>query len=304
MKILFLGSSHFSVVVLEKMLAGGLNVVGVITQPDRPSGRGHKLTPTEVKTFALKHDIPVYTFEKVRKSINEIKQIDFDLSVVSSFGQILTQEFLDLKLCINVHPSLLPKYRGATPIQSAILNGDSKTGVTIMKVAKEVDSGDIILQHEVDYCGQDTLTLEKELGSIGGEMVCSCVKNIENKTITFTPQDNNKATLVKKITKEDCLLNPFEEDAVSLKRRVLALGYLGTFIQIHNQNLKVFLVEKTDEFSLDAGQILNNKKRFVIGTKNGAIEILSCLSPSGKVISGRDYLNGHNEILGKNIKEN
>lgn len=304
MKILFLGSSHFSVVVLEKMLAGGLNVVGVITQPDRPSGRGHKLTPTEVKTFALKHDIPVYTFEKVRKSINEIKQIDFDLSVVASFGQILTQEFLDLKLCINVHPSLLPKYRGATPIQSAILNGDNKTGVTIMKVAKEVDSGDIILQQEVDYCGQDTLTLEKELGTFGGEMVCNCVKSIENKTITFTPQDNNKATLVKKITKEDCLLNPFEEDAISLKRRVLALGYIGTFIQIHNQNLKVFLVEKTDEFSLNAGQILNNKKRFIIGTKNGAIEILSCLSPSGKVVSGRDYLNGHNEILGKSIKEN
>ena len=148
MKILFLGSSNFSKIVLERMLEEKLNVVGVITQPDKPSGRGHKLKPTEVKTFAFDKGIKVYTFDKIKNHIDEISKIDYDLAVVASFGQILPQTFLDLRLTINVHPSLLPKYRGATPIQSSILNGDKITGVTIMKVAKEVDSGDIILQKD------------------------------------------------------------------------------------------------------------------------------------------------------------
>ena len=147
MKILFLGSSRFSLIVLQKMLEEGIDVGTVITQPDRPSGRGHKLTPTEVKTFALERGIEVKTFDKLRLHMEEVKTIDYDLSVVASFGQILPNEFLEHRLCINVHPSLLPKYRGASPIQSAILNGDKQSGVTIMKVAQEVDAGDIILQN-------------------------------------------------------------------------------------------------------------------------------------------------------------
>ena len=175
MKVLFLGSSHFSKIVLEKMIEKGVNVVGVVTQPDRPAGRGHKLTPTEVKVYAQQEDIPVFTFEKIRLSMDEVKQIDYDISVVASFGQILPQEFLDHRMCINVHPSLLPLYRGASPIQSAILNGDEETGVTIMKVAMEVDAGDIILQERVAVNGESYYPLEERLAKLGGELVCQAV---------------------------------------------------------------------------------------------------------------------------------
>ena len=160
MKILFLGSSHFSKIVLEELIKKGVNISAVITQPDKPAGRGHKLTPTEVNIFAKENGIDVFTFPKVRDYIEEISKLNYDVALVASFGQILPQAFLDLKLTINVHPSLLPKYRGATPIQSAILNGDEITGVTIMKVAKEVDSGDIILQQQVQINSNLSLHLK------------------------------------------------------------------------------------------------------------------------------------------------
>ena len=198
MKVLFLGSSHFSKVVLEKLLEKGVNVVGVITQPDKPSGRGYKMSETEVKKYAKTIGINVYTFDKVRNYIEEIKAIDYDIALVASFGQILPEEFLNHRLTLNVHPSLLPKYRGATPLQTALLNGDKVTGVTIMKVAKEVDSGDILLQREFEIKDEYYLELEEKLALLGGEMASEALKLVESGKAIFTPQDNDKATFVKK----------------------------------------------------------------------------------------------------------
>lgn len=302
MKVLFLGSSHFSKIVLEKMLEKEIDVCAIITQPDRPSGRGHKLTPTEVKTFAIAKGIEVFTFEKVRKNIEEIKQIDYDIAVVASFGQILPQSFLDIKLTINVHPSLLPKYRGATPMQNAILNGDEKTGVTIMKVAKEVDSGDIILQKEVILNDEYYSELEEKLGVLGGEMISDVIEQIRNETIKFVPQDHEKAVLVQKFTKEDGYID-LNENSKNIVNKVRALSEeLGCFIKINGNNLKIGKVQDvTKDFEVEKGYILNNKKRFVVGCDGGAVEILTCQAPSGKMVAGRDYLNGHNEILGSFI---
>ena len=162
MKVLFLGSSQFSAVVLKKMLEEGVNVVGLITQPDRPCGRGHKLTPNNAKILAQANGIPCYCYDKMRNYQQEIEKIDFDISVVASFGQILPQWFLDFKLCIN---------------------GDEKTGVTIMKVAMEVDSGDIILQEEYQMNGEYYLQLEHNLALIGGQMATKAVKSYMDNTI-------------------------------------------------------------------------------------------------------------------------
>lgn len=302
MKILFLGSSRFSKIVLNKMLEQGLNVVGVITQPDRPSGRGHKLTPTEVKTFALEKGINVWAFDKVRLHMDEIKEIDYDISVVASFGQILPQEFLDFRPCINVHPSLLPKYRGASPIQNAILNGDSMGGVTIMKVAMEVDAGDIILQKEVPLNGEYYLELEEKYANIGGEMVAEVVEQYKQNSVKFTPQDHEKAILVQKFTKNDGKLD-FSKSAKEIVARVCALGEeLGCYFNVGEDIIKTDRVQDVSgEFEVNQGEILNNKKRFVIGCKNGAVEVLTCKAPSGKMVAGRDYLNGHNQILGEKV---
>lgn len=302
MKILFLGSSRFSNIVLGKMLEKTLNVVGVVTQPDKPSGRGHKILPTVVKTFALEKNIPVYSFDRIRNHIDEIKKIDYDLAVVASFGQILPEDFLNIKLTINVHPSLLPKYRGASPLQSAILNGDEFTGVTIMKVAKEVDSGDILLQRPVEINGEYFGELEEKLGLLGGEMVFDAVKKIEEGSITFTPQEHEKATFVQKFSKEDGRID-LKNDANKIVCQVRALAEeVGCIFSINEFDLKIGKVcDVSNEFKLEIGEILNNKKRFVVGCQNGAIEILSCQAPSGKMINGRDFLNGHNEILGQRI---
>ncbi len=303
MKILFLGSSRFSLIVLQKMLEEGIDVCTVITQPDRPSGRGHKLTPTEVKTFALERGIEVKTFDKLRLHMDEVKAIDFDLSVVASFGQILPNEFLEHRLCINVHPSLLPKYRGASPIQSAILNGDKQSGVSIMKVAQEVDAGDIILQKQVAVENEYYLQLEDKLAKLGGEMVAEVVKNYQKGQITFTPQQHEKAVKVGKFSKEDGLLD-FSLKADELVCKVRALSEeVGTYFVLNQLNIKVEKLENvSDEFQVEQGKVLNNKKHFVIGCKNGAVEIVGCKAPSGKSVSGRDFLNGHNDLLGKKVE--
>ncbi len=302
MKVLFLGSSRFSKIVLQKLFSNKINISAIITQPDKPSGRGHKLKSTEVKEFAIKNNIDVYTFDKVKLHIEEIKKIDYDVAVVASFGQILPQEFLDYKLAINVHPSLLPKYRGATPIQSALLNGDKITGVTIMKVAKEVDAGDIILQREYEICGEYYLELEEKLAIMGGEMTIEVLKAIENGSVKFTPQDNSKALLVQKINKEDGKLD-FSQSAEQIVNRVRALAEeVGCFIMLEDRTIKIYkVIDVSNKYSVEQNKVMVNKKNFIIGCKNGAIEVITCQSPSGKVVFGRDYINGHNDILGKTI---
>ena len=300
MKVLFLGSSRFSAIVLEKILSDGVNVSAIITQPDRPSGRGHKLTPTEVKVMAEKEGIACYTFDRLRNYQEEVEKIDYDVSVVASYGQILPNWFLDHKLCINVHPSLLPKYRGASPLQSAILNGDEVTGVTIMKVAPAVDSGDIILQEEFKMQGEYYSQLEEKLAVLGGEMVQKVLGQIQDETITFTPQEHDKATFVAKFEKQDGKLD-FSLSAKELENRVKALSEtVGTYIQLGEEQIKVVQAVVAGEDCLQ-GQIANNKKKFIIGAKEGALEILQCKAPSGKTVRGQDYLNGHNEILGAKV---
>lgn len=300
MKVLFLGSSRFSKIVLEKMLECGLNVIGVITQPDRPSGRGHKLTPTEVKTFAIEKGIDVFTFDKIRLHMDEVKNIDYDISVVASFGQILPLEFLEYRPCINVHPSLLPKYRGASPIQNTILNGDKVGGVSIMKVAMEVDAGDIILQKEMPIKNEYYLELEEKFALIGGEMVAEVIQQYKNKIVKFTPQNHKNAIKVEKFNKNDGKLD-FSLSASEIINRVRALGEeVGCYFEVNGEIIKTDKVQDVSaEFQVNPCEILNNKKRFVIGCKNGAVEILSCKAPSGKMVSGRDYINGHNNILGE-----
>lgn len=302
MKVLFLGSSHFSKIVLEKMIENGIDVSCVITQPDKPSGRGHKLTPTEVNLYARENGIEVKTFDKIRQHIDEIKEIDFDISVVASFGQILPNAFLDLKLCINVHPSLLPKYRGASPIQTTILNGDDETGVTIMKVAQAVDSGDIISQERISLNGEYYKELEEKLGQLGGDMICRVIDNYQNGKIEFTPQDDSQAILVQKFTKEDGKLD-FNNFAKDIVNRVKALSEtVGTYFYIDDMMIKVEKIcDVSEEYNAQQNVIFNNKKHFVVGCNGGAVEILSCLSPSGKIVSGRDFINGHNDILSKRV---
>ncbi len=295
MKILFLGTPHFSRLVLEKLCASKHEVVGVITQPDRPSGRGHKLVASEVKEFALLKNIPVYTFEKVNRSMDEVRAIDYDYALTASFGQILSQEFLSHRPCLNVHPSLLPKYRGATPIQSALLNGDTHTGVTIMKMVREVDAGDILLQRGYDILDDDTTdTLMEKLGVMGGEMSVEAFDFLESGKANFIPQDAGKATFVKMISKEDGKID-FNKSAKEIVNQFRAYGSKpGVYFMLGQDVIKVGgAKDVSDEFQGQEGKIISVKKRFIIGCKGGAVEILYAQAPSGKMLRGQDFLNGY-----------
>lgn len=293
MKVLFLGSSKFSKIVLEKLLNSSHSVCAVITQPPRPSGRGHAVCKTVVHEFAQENNIPVFAFEKLSKNLQTIKDIDYDIALVASFGQILSEEFLQHKLCINVHPSLLPKYRGATPIQSAILNGDKETGVTIMKVVKEVDAGDIILQEKIAL-GEDVMfsQLERALAILGGEMAVKAIDLAQSGRIKYTKQDGEKAVLVKQLKKQDAFLD-FSLSAMQVYNKFRALSEcLGTFISLNGQALKVFDLKIVD-FKGAPCQIIQNKKRFIIACNEGAIEILRLQSLTGKNVDAVSFLNGY-----------
>lgn len=303
MKILFLGTPLFAKLVLERLHLSRHEIVAVITQPDRPCGRGHKIKASEVKEYAIENNIPVYTFESVNRSMEEIKKFDYDYALTASFGQILSQEFLSYRPCLNVHPSLLPKYRGATPIQSALLNGDEVTGVTIMKMVREVDAGDILLQAQYKLQEEDTTDiLMEKLGALGGEMAVDAFDMIESGKAKFTPQDGSKAIFVKLITKEDGLLD-FSNNAEKLVNRVRALGGKpGCYFTLGEDTIKVSaLKDVSSEFAGKPNEIIAAKKRFVIGCQNGAVEVLSCQAPSGKMLLARDFLNGY-KVEGKEIK--
>lgn len=293
MKVLFLGSDLFSYNVFLQVLESKHSVCAVVTQPPRPSGRGNRLTKTIIHQFAEEKGIPVYAFERFRKNWDEVKKIDYDIALVASYGQILPDEFLLFRPCINVHPSLLPKYRGATPIQSALLSGDKVTGVTIMKVAKEVDAGDIILQREYKLKDTDTFaTLQIDLATMGGKMAVEAIDLFESGNVKFTPQDHSKATFVKKIEKNDGFLD-FSLPAAQLVNIYRALeGNVGCFFCLNGQKIKVFELAPVDNHGAP-GQILSSKKHLIIACKDGAIEIKRLLSPSGKSVDGAAFCNGY-----------
>ena len=207
MRILFMGTPDFAVASLRRLVADGHEVCGVFTQPDKPKNRGHKLVPTPVKEYALTQNIPVYQPEKLRDgtALELVKSLAPDLTVVAAYGRILPEDILEAPKygSINVHSSLLPKYRGAAPINWAILNGEETTGVTIMYMAKELDAGDIILQKATPIGpDEDAQALTARLAELGAEALSEAVAAIGAGTSTRTPQDEGHQTYASMLTKE------------------------------------------------------------------------------------------------------
>ena len=303
MKILFFGTPLFAEIVLKKLLEKH-EVVGIVCQPDKPANRGKKMQSPNIVNIAKSLNIPVYQFEKLKDHIEDFKKIKCDLFVTASYGKILPKEVLDLKMCINVHPSILPKYRGATPIQSALLNGDKVTGVTIMQTAVGMDDGDIILQKEVKIeKEEDYNSLMPRLAEIGGNLLLDAIEKIESGTAIFQKQDDSKATFVKLIKKEDGLLD-FNNTAESLVNKVRAyVEFPVAFFNIGDERIKVYKAEAVEGFeNLDIGEIYTSKKEFVVKAKDKGFKILKCQVSGGKVLDVKDFLNGH-KIEDKKVNE-
>lgn len=245
MKIIFMGTPDFSVPTLEALLASEHEVAAVVTQPDKPKGRGKEIHMSPVKECALKHNIPVYQPIRARDEafIEEMRALHPDTMVVIAFGQILPKSLLKLPKygCINIHASLLPKYRGAAPIQWAVINGDEETGITTMLMDVEMDTGDMLEKTVVRLNPDETGgSLFDRLSLLGGDLILSTLNKLEKGEITPQPQEHEKATYVKKISKSMGDID-WTMDAVSIERLVRGLNpWPSAFTRLNGKMLKIW----------------------------------------------------------------
>ena len=245
MKIVFMGTPDFAVGALEALVEAGHEVVAVVTQPDKPKGRGKEMQQTPVKVCALKHNIEVFQPVKVKtpEAVEVLRGYGADLFVVAAFGQILSKEILDMPKfgCVNIHASLLPKYRGAAPIQWAILDGEKETGVTIMQMNEGLDTGDMLTKVIVPIEDTDTgESLFDKLAEAGAKLLIDTIPQIEAGTVTAMPQDDTLSTYAKMIKKEMGLID-WKKEAVVLERLVRGMNsWPSAYTHFNGKTLKVW----------------------------------------------------------------
>lgn len=305
MKIVFAGTPEFATAALKNIIDGGYEVVGVITQTDKPQGRKGVLTPPPVKTLAIERGIPVLQPQKIRDSVDEVKALGGDILITCAYGQILTQEVLDsFKLGVwNIHAGLLPQYRGASPIQSCILAGERETGVCVMKTELGLDCGDILCMERTQINENETYgELSERLSVIGGALIIKALALLQTGEYTLTPQASEGVQVVKKIDKETAKID-FHKDGESIVNLVRAMNPAPVaFTEVNGLKINVYRAEKallTDEetiaaASAKAGEILSDKPKrgLLVKCKDGAIKLTQIQAAGGKTMSGGDFLNG------------
>ena len=311
LNVLFMGTPDFAKKSLEALYNAEYNIIGVVTNPDKPKGRGMKLIPSPVKEFAVDKNIPVYQPLKVRNNtefIEEIKTLNPDVICVVAYGKILPKEILDIpKLgCINVHGSLLPKYRGAAPIQWAVINGEKQTGITTMYMDIGMDTGDMILKENVDI-GEDETTGElwEKLASLGGKLLVDTLKLIETGKAPREKQSDD-FTMAPMLNKEMAEIN-WKKTALEIKNLVRGLNpIMGAYVYINDKKIKLWKVNivSFEEFSskynvdvenMEIGNILlaNDKQGLFLKAKDAVLEVIEMQAEGSKRMSARDYLRGN-----------
>ena len=303
MRILFFGSAPIGFPLLEALLESPEDeVVAVVTQPDRPVGRRLKLTACPVKSFAAEKGLTIFSPEKVgsSESLARLTKLDADLFVVIAYGQYIPQSILALPAhgSINLHPSLLPKYRGSSPIQWAIANGDTVTGATILYVSEKMDSGDIILQREVPICSEDNaVTLEPVLAQVGAELLMEAVDQIRRGTVMSTPQNDALASEVRKLVKEDGRMD-WTLPADVLNNRIRAfIAWPGCFCAapVRNGMLRIkILSARVEPGSGTPGELLEvSGDGPLVATGSGALRLMMVQPAGKKLMDGSAYLRGY-----------
>lgn len=325
MRILFMGTPDIARESLDNLYNAGFEICGVVTAPDRPAGRGMKLISSPVKEYAIEKNLKVFQPEKIvnnNEFKDEIRALNPDLVCVVAYGVILPKSFLKIpKLeCINLHPSMLPNYRGPAPIQWAILNGDKKTGVTIMYLNEKMDAGDIIAQKEVEIDEDETTgDLWNRLSSIGANLLLQVVKNIEAGKIERTLQPE-EFTLAPMLNKEMAKIDWQKQDASQIKNLVRGLNpIMGTYTFLNNKKVKFWKVQKLDEKEYleisqnfehlecenqNNGTVLfaNEKKGLFIKADNGIISVLEIQGENAKRMSIGDFLRGNSINIGEKFE--
>lgn len=302
MRILFMGTPDFAVESLKRLVEDGHEICGVFTQPDKPKNRGHKLTPSPVKEYALSQGLEVYQPLKMRdgEAFSVVEQLAPELIVVAAYGKILPEDILNFPKygSINVHSSLLPKYRGAAPINWAILDGEEETGVSIMYMVKELDAGDVILQKTTPIGPrEDALSLTTRLAELGAEALSETVAALRNGTAARTPQDGSKMTYASMLTKE---MSPVDwtrsAHAISCQIRGLIPWPCAATNVISGEPIKLYAAEETGaDTSAQPGTIVAAGKAGIdIACGDGKVLRLTELqAQGGKRMTAAAYLLGH-----------
>ncbi len=297
MKIVFFGTPDFAIPSLKILYESEHEVVAIVTAPDKPRGRGRTLSPTPIKQYGIDNEIKVLTPEKLKDAelVNELKLLQADLFVVVAF-RILPENIFTIpkKGSFNLHGSLLPKFRGAAPIQWAIINGEKETGLTTFFLEKKVDTGNIILKEKLNIEEADNLgTLHDKMSIVGAELVLKTVNLIDQNKVELTSQDDSVATPAPKITKEICKIN-WEKSAEETHNLIRGLSpYPGAFFINNEKTFKVFASEISSKSDLNSGKIHQSKNEIFIGSSTSALKILEIQPEGRKRMSAEDFLRGY-----------
>ncbi|MBR4277184.1 MAG: methionyl-tRNA formyltransferase [Lachnospiraceae bacterium] len=309
MKIVFMGTPDFAAGALKAIIEAGHEVTLVVTQPDRAKGRSDKLIPSPVKDVALEHNIPVFQPLKIKtpEAVAELRKYDADIFVVAAFGQIISQEILDMPRygCVNIHASLLPKYRGASPIQRVILDGEKKTGVTIMQMDAGIDTGDMLYKVETEISDEDTFeTLHDRLTGIGAEAIVEALPLIESGELVPEKQDDSQSCYAKLIKKEMGKID-FNKSAEEVSRLVRGMNpWPSAYTFLSGKQMKVWRVSvlpQTDDKTGKAvpGEIVElTKDGITVKCGEGSVKILELQLEGKKRMAAKDFLLGAKPEVG------
>ena len=287
MKVVFMGTPDFAVPCLEKLIEYGCDVVGVFTQPDKPVGRKRVITPPAVKVCAMNHGIEVYQPEKMRDGValEIIKNLSPDLIVVVAYGKILPKEILESAPhgCINIHGSLLPKLRGAAPIQWSVINGDEYSGVTSMQMNEGLDTGDMLVTRSVKIDFNETSgELYDRLSFIGAEVLEETLKKLEEGTLEAVPQNDDESTYAPMLSKEISNID-WNDTALAVYNKIRGLNPWPVAVTyIDGVKYKIFQAEYKENVNGRAGEIVENKKQLIVSCGDGNGISLKVIQPDGK----------------------
>lgn len=303
MKIVFMGTPDYAAGALDALVKAGHEIVLVVTQPDKPKGRSGQFTPPPVKEYALKKNLPVFQPERIKRpeAVEELKRYPAELFVVAAFGQILSQEILDMPKygCLNIHASLLPKYRGASPIQHVIIDGEEKTGITIMQMDAGIDTGDMLYKKEIPIGDEDTFeTLHDRLTALGGETITEALELLEQGKLTGEPQDDGRSCYAPLITKAMGKLD-FTKDAAALDRQIRGMTPWPSAYTFYNgKQLKIWKARpEKRQISAKPGEIVEVTKDCIRAAAGDGVLCIWELQ-----LEGKKRMSAHDFLLGVKMK--
>ncbi|MDR1982487.1 MAG: methionyl-tRNA formyltransferase [Holosporaceae bacterium] len=303
--IIFMGTSDFSLKSLAAIHEAKFNVIGVYTRPPKPTGRSYRIQKSIIHRFAEEKNIPVYCSKNFRsdEEVELFRSLKPDLAIVSSYGLIIPQNMLNIPTYgfINIHASLLPRWRGATPIQSSILAGDNQTGITIIKMDSGIDTGNIILAEPIDISSKTNYgELSDRLGALGASMILKVLNDIDNSLLKSQKQPQEGSTYAKKITTDSCRIN-WNDSAENILRHIKAFSPIpAAWTEIDDMRIKIFDAELIDANSnLQPGFV---QESMIIACKVKSLKLIEIQSAGKNKMSGDDFVRGRRNLIGKIAK--